>query len=111
MGGAINLVSLKPVKPFESEIRAGTMFDNRGAFQGWNSYARIGSRQENFYVQGSVNQLDQNFWSLSRGYSPYSARSLCRLTGGRRTAQRIGHPGLASQPQSWLHAQRHRRIQ
>ncbi len=74
MGGAINLVSLKPVKPFEAELNAGATFDNRGAFQGWNSYARIGSRQEKFYVQGSVNQLDQDFWSLSRGYSPYPAQ-------------------------------------
>ncbi len=74
MGGAINLVSIKPVKPFESELNVSSMFDNRGAFQGWNSYARIGSRQEKFYVQGSVNQLDQDFWSLSRGYSPYPAQ-------------------------------------
>jgi iron complex outermembrane receptor protein len=74
MGGAINLVSRKPVKPFEGEFSGGTAFDNRGAFQGWNNYAMVGSRQKDFYVQGSANALNQDFWSLSQGYSPYPAR-------------------------------------
>jgi len=74
MGGAINLVSRKPVKPFEGEFSSGASFDNRGAFQGWNSYAMLGSRQEKFYVQGSANYLNQDFWSLSQGYSPYPAQ-------------------------------------
>ena len=70
MGGAINLVSRKPTKPFEAEFMSGATFDNRGTFQGWNSYAMAGSRQQDFYVQGSASYLNQDFWSLSRDYQP-----------------------------------------
>ena len=87
MGGAINLVSRKPVKPFEGEFSGGAAFDNRGAYQGWNSYAMLGSRQEKFYVQGSANYLDQDFWSLSRDYRPFPAQGSYRGSlqdGGRR---------------------------
>jgi iron complex outermembrane receptor protein len=74
MGGAINLVSRKPVKPYEGEFMSGATFDNRGSFQGWNGYAMVGSRQQDFYVQGSANNLNQDFWSLSRDYQPYPAQ-------------------------------------
>lgn len=70
MGGAINLVTRKPVKPYEAEFMSGATFDNRGTFQGWNSYAMLGSRQQDFYVQGSASYLNQDFWSLSRDYQP-----------------------------------------
>ena len=70
MGGAINLVTRKPVKPFEAEFVGGTTLDNTGKFQGWNSYAMLGSRQTDYYVQGSASFLNQDFWSLSRDYQP-----------------------------------------
>lgn len=70
MGGAINLVTRKPVKPFEAEFIGGTTLDNTGKFQGWNSYAMLGSRQTDYYVQGSASFLNQDFWSLSRDYQP-----------------------------------------
>jgi len=87
MGGAINLVSRKPVKPFEAEYSAGTAFDNRGSFQGWETYGRLGTRQENFYLQGSAGYLDRDFWSLSRDYKPFPAQGAYQGSledGGRR---------------------------
>ncbi len=70
MGGWINLVTRKPVKPLEGEFIAGFNVDNRGSFNGWQSYGRIGTLQERFYLQASFTSNDQDFWTLSRKYRP-----------------------------------------
>jgi iron complex outermembrane receptor protein len=81
MGGAINLVTRKPVKPFEAELQGGLSFGRNGDKEGWNTYAMLGSRQEKFYVQGSVNAVDRDFWTMSGKYKP-TPNSL--EDGGRR---------------------------
>ncbi len=73
MGGAINLVSRVPTKALEAEVSAG--FGGRGENEGWNGYAMVGTRQQKYYLQGSVNYSDRNFWTLSNNYDP-SAISL-----------------------------------
>lgn len=70
MGGAINLVTRKPVKPFEAELRSSAAFSNDGDYNGNTTYASVGSRQEMFYVQGSVEQRDSRSWSLSDDFKP-----------------------------------------
>jgi iron complex outermembrane receptor protein len=70
MGGAINLVSRKPTKPYEAEFQGGLSLGGNGQFQGWNGYAMAGSRQQNYYVQGSASFLDRNFWTMSNNYHP-----------------------------------------
>ncbi|MGE4056560.1 MAG: TonB-dependent receptor plug domain-containing protein [Vicinamibacterales bacterium] len=67
MGGAINLVTVKPVRPFEAE--AGVSAGGRG-FEGWNTHVMVGSRQERYYAQGSLTFLDRDAWSLSGNYEP-----------------------------------------
>ncbi len=79
MGGAINLVSRVPTKEFEVEASAG--FGGRGADEAWNTYAMVGTRQPKYYLQGSVNHIDTDFWSLSGNYAP-AANSL-QPTGRR----------------------------
>ncbi len=81
LGGWINLVTRKPVKPFEAEAIAGFTIDNRGSFQGWQTYGRVGTLQERYYLQASFTSNDQDFWTLSRKYSP-TPTSL--EDGGRR---------------------------
>ena len=81
MGGAINLVTRKPTKPYEAEFQSGLSFGGHGEFQGWNNYLMAGSRQQDYYVQGSFSYLDQNFWTMSDRYRP-TANSLEK--GGRR---------------------------
>ncbi len=81
MGGAINLVTRKPVKPFEAELQGGLSFGRNGSQEGWNTYAMLGSRQEKYYVQASVNATDRDFWTMSGKYHPTS-NSL--EDGGRR---------------------------
>lgn len=79
MGGAINLVTRKPVKPLELEASAG--FGGRGADETWNTYVMAGTRQRKYYAQGSFNIQDRDFWTLPGGYQP-SANSL-QPTGRR----------------------------
>jgi iron complex outermembrane recepter protein len=86
MGGAINLVTLKPVKSLEAE---GGISAGHGAVDGWNAYAIVGSRQSRYYAQSSVALSDRDSWSLSGNYHP--------------TATTLQPPGkrLSSDTQDW----------
>ena len=64
MGGAINLITRKPTAPFEGEFRSGF---GEGV---WDAYARAGTLQDNFYVQGSASVLDRDYWQLSDDFVP-----------------------------------------
>ncbi len=69
MGGAINLVTMKPSAPFEAE--GGLSAGGRG-IEGWNAYAMVGSRRPRYYVQGGLALSDRESWSLSSRYQPSS---------------------------------------
>jgi len=49
MGGAINLVTRKPSKPFETQFQFGSDFGRTGSRNAWNGYASVGARQDLFY--------------------------------------------------------------
>lgn len=71
IGGAINLVSRKPTRAVELEGRSEIDFSgNSGAFNGWNSYAYAGTRQEKYYAQISGTFADQDSFGLSDNYHP-----------------------------------------
>ena len=74
MGGAINLVTMKPTKAFEAE---GAISAAGRGVEGWNAYAIVGSRQPRYYVQSSAAVSDRDSWSLSADYRP-TADSLQR---------------------------------
>ena len=103
MGGAINLVTRKPTKTFEAEASGG--FGGRSDNEGWNGYAMAGTRQPKYYLQGSVNYSDRDFWTLSGDYQPRTA-----IAAAGRAASELGQRGLAPQPEGRVHAQHHRRI-
>ena len=85
MGGAINLVTRKPTKAFEAE--GSVWIGGRGDAEGWNGYAMVGTRQPKYYVQGSANYSDRDFWTLSGDYQP-TANSLQPAGGASaRTAR------------------------
>ena len=81
MGGAINLVTRKPTKALEAEASIWT--GGRSDAEGWNGYVSLGTRQPRYYVHGSANYSDRNWWTLSGNYEP-TANSLQR--DGRRVS-------------------------
>jgi iron complex outermembrane receptor protein len=69
MGGAINIVSRKPVKPYEVWGMSGLKISDHG-FGGYNTSVSAGSKKDRFYVLGSISFLKNNFLSLSGKFVP-----------------------------------------
>ncbi|MDR0699319.1 MAG: TonB-dependent receptor [Tannerella sp.] len=84
MGGAINLVSRKPVKPLEVWGLSGLRMSADG-FNGYNTSVSVGSKKEKFYLLGSVSFLKNNFNSLSGKFVPGTNED-----GGRRENSETG---------------------
>ncbi|MEO6149366.1 MAG: TonB-dependent receptor plug domain-containing protein, partial [Mucilaginibacter sp.] len=72
-GGAINLVSRKPVKPFELEAIAGYLNG------GYRLNTNIGSKINKLYYEMGVSQLKRDFFPLSKSFAPVKNED-----GGRR---------------------------
>lgn len=70
MGGAINLVTRKPVKAFEGEVRYSALLGGGGQRDGDIWYANLGGKQEKFYWQASFEERDIDGWRLSKDYRP-----------------------------------------
>lgn len=75
MGGAINLVTRKPTKALEGEIRTSASLDSAGKFSGNTEYLDVGSRQEKFYIQASAEQRDVGHWRLPDSYQSTPAEN------------------------------------
>jgi iron complex outermembrane receptor protein len=84
MGGAINLVSRKPVKPLEVWGVTGAKLSGDG-LNGYNTAVSVGSKKEKFYWLGSLSFLKQNFGSLSGDFVPGKNED-----GGRRENSETG---------------------
>lgn len=69
IGGAINLVSRKPQKLIEGEIREGTEFGD-GQFLGASTNLYLGTRQPNWYLSGSANLVKLDGFPLSASFTP-----------------------------------------
>jgi len=65
MGGAINMVSRRPVKKFE--VSAGAGYASGDTFQ---SYANFGSNQETWYVQGGGAYSTTDHFDVSQDFAP-----------------------------------------
>jgi iron complex outermembrane receptor protein len=74
LGGAINLVTRKPTRPFEGDVRVGF-----GSGSEKRVAANIGSNQGAWYFQASTSYLDADNFPLSSDYTsraiPTSAKS------------------------------------
>lgn len=70
MGGAINLVTRKPVKELEAEVM-GTLNLDRGLdYAGYTAYGRIGTAHDRWYAQASFASNETDHWDLPGGYNP-----------------------------------------
>ena len=79
MGGAINLVTRKPTKAYEGEMRVGTEFGNNGNWDGVDTYLRAGTKQEKYWAQISGTFDRVAGWELPQSFTPTSVED-----GGRR---------------------------
>lgn len=79
MGGAINLVTRKPIKEFEAEARVSMLMGGEGQKNGMIYYGNVGGKMENWYWQGSYENRDIDNWRLSDNF-----HSTAREDGGKR---------------------------
>ncbi len=75
MGGAINMISRKPVKPFEGDAGAGY-----GTGNYYYGYANLGAKQKKWYLQGGVSYMNQTYFPVSGDFT-----STVNQTGDGRT--------------------------
>jgi iron complex outermembrane receptor protein len=70
LGGAINLVTAKPTRPFEARLETTRFFD--GDFEGEASQVSglIGGRRGAFYLQASGAYADRDHFTLSDDFKP-----------------------------------------
>ncbi|MEN3951725.1 TonB-dependent receptor [Iodidimonas sp. SYSU 1G8] len=85
MGGAVNLVTRKPTKEFEAEVRGTLGLDSDVDYAGYNVFVLLGTRQEKWYAQGSYTRNFVDHWDLPGGYVPTSGSA---ETGGERDFSR-----------------------
>ncbi len=70
LGGAINLVTRKPVGAFDVDARSGLVLGNSASLDGEDASLSVGTNQGNYYLQGSVAWTEQQRFELSDGYVP-----------------------------------------
>jgi iron complex outermembrane receptor protein len=70
MGGAINLVTSKPTRALEGEVRATLNLDSDADYAGYGIYGRVGMAQDRWYAQASFARNFQDHWDLAGGYAP-----------------------------------------
>ncbi len=70
MGGAVNLVTRKPVKAIEIEGRAQLNLDSDVDYAGVTTFGLIGTRQDHWYAQASYTANATDHWDLPGGFTP-----------------------------------------
>jgi len=80
MGGIINLVTKRPTKALEGSVELGADFAGNGKFKGYRANANVGSRIDNWYLQGGVSKITQKFYRLSEDFDA----GLYQPTGDRK---------------------------
>lgn len=85
MGGAINLVTSKPSRALEGELRTTVNFDRDAGYAGHTAYGRIGAAREKWYAQASFTRSFQDHWDLPGGYEPVAGSA---ENGGARDFSR-----------------------
>ena len=75
LGGAINLVTKKPTKAVEGEVQGGLSFGTDGSYEGYKTYASVGTKQKGYYLQASGTLIDSDGWMLSEKFTPTSVEN------------------------------------
>jgi len=68
MGGEINLVTRKPTRAVEGEIGTDFDFSRSGWYTGSRTYARVGTKQDLYYLQAAGAFNNSRGWELPDAY-------------------------------------------
>jgi iron complex outermembrane recepter protein len=79
MGGAINLVTRKPTKPFEAEVQGALNLGRQVEYAGYNLSGLAGTRHDRWYVQASYARNFTDHWDLAGSFAPTASEN-----GGHR---------------------------
>ena len=83
LGGAINLVTRKPAKAFEAEVRGTLNLGRDVDYNGYTVFGTVGTRQDNWYAQASFARNFQDHWDMPGGFKPTANED-----GGKRDFSR-----------------------
>ncbi|WP_167611841.1 TonB-dependent receptor plug domain-containing protein [Cedecea colo] len=70
IGGAINILSRKPVAPFEGDVTLGT-FTGKGKEASFN----LGARQDKWYTQIGASRLERDYYKMAKSYENTKKRN------------------------------------
>ena len=85
MGGAINLVTSKPTRALDGEVRGTLNLGRKGEYSADTIYGRLGTAHDKWYAQASFARSYQHHWDLAGGYTPTAGSA---EDGGRRDFSR-----------------------
>jgi iron complex outermembrane receptor protein len=69
MGGAVNLVTRKPTKEIEGEVRGTLNLDSDADYAGYNVFAMLGTRHDTWYASASYTRNVVDHWDLPGDYT------------------------------------------
>lgn len=69
MGGAINLVTRRPTKALDIDVRGTVNFDRDAGYAGYSTSALIGTRQDRWYAQASYARSFTDHWDLPDSFT------------------------------------------
>jgi iron complex outermembrane receptor protein len=69
MGGAINLVTSKPTKALDIDVRGMVNFDNDTDYAGYSTSAQIGTRHDMWYAHASFARNFTDHWDLPNSFT------------------------------------------
>lgn len=84
MGGASNLVTRKPTKELEAEVRGTLDLDRDADYAGYTVFGLLGTRQDKWYAQASFARSFRDHWTLPGDFTPVTANE----DGGERDFSR-----------------------
>ncbi|MEZ5688108.1 MAG: TonB-dependent receptor plug domain-containing protein [Caenibius sp.] len=70
MGGAVNLVTRKPTRSLEAEMRGVLDLDRDADYAGYTVSGVLGTRQDQWYAQASFARSYRDHWDLAGGFTP-----------------------------------------
>lgn len=86
LGGAINLVTRRPTRPFEGDFGIAYDADRNLDSNGYRAHANLGGRWGDWYAQFGASTLQSDGWRLPKDFAPAGPPVTAPLQGNRQPA-------------------------